>query len=284
VKSELADPIISANSYYNEDTAYNEKLDSVHVDIPGNEDSVKAELVMIISSKVGSLISPKFLIVLFRIQKALTSFCLLLTIIAELVWLVVMMIIGEDLFNIIGGRRDAVLRVFGVVLAVLSFLIEQDVMIVDYVPIMKLFLMRFLSISFISVLACTHTVIGLGLGFGFLNGDGVLVLSGFYGFAVLFQAGVSHALSLCSFTYLIMGLLCLDRFTADAFLAEESIQIQTGINGNISMTNMDGDDQDSVEEISTGEDYPVSEMSMKTRSNGNIMIQTDSDADRKEII
>lgn len=284
MKSELADPVLSVNSFYNEDTTYNEKLNSAHVDVPGNEDSVTAELVMIMSSKVGSMINPKHLIVLFRIQKALTSLCLLLTILAEVTWIIIMIIIEEDLLNIVGGKRDAMLRGFGIVLSILALLIEQDIMIVEYIPIMKFFLMRFCMISFISCLSKTHPAIGQ---FGFLNEAGTLNFSGFYGFTILFQTIAAYSLLLCSFTYLIWGMLCLDRFTADAFLAEEDMQIQSGINGNITMTDMDGDigEMDNMGHDAPVEKYgPASDMSIIKSSNGDITIQTNLDKDNKDMI
>lgn len=219
-KSNLADPTTSANDYYNADATYHKKLNTQHVDLPGNEESVPSELIMICTSKIGRFISPRVLILIFRLLKNVTFCCLLLTIISELMYILIMILVDGDLLKVIGGTRDAMLRGYGILLCIFAIFIERDMELVDiHYPGMKKFIPRSCLLSFISFLTCTIPIIGSGL-FN-LGDESALEFSGFYGFSVGIQNIASHALWIGACTYFLFGILCLDRFTADAFLAEE---------------------------------------------------------------
>jgi len=242
-------PIVASDSYYNSNTTYNDRLDVQHIDVPVGDESVMGQLVRGIASLVGGCFSPKQLIVIFRLLKALTFCILCLTIAAELIYLFfVELQVSHDVLKKIGGTRDEVLRVYGIGLAFLSIFIELDMTIVDrHYPFMKGFLPRSILLMFVTTLSGTTPIIGYENALfskyrtqqydddGYVsqyiynNEDSALIANEVPGSAVAFQATTTFFLFISACIYFLMGLLCLDRFTSDAFLSGEDPGINTEI-------------------------------------------------------
>lgn len=243
-------PILASDSYYNTNTVYKEKLDIEHVDVPPNDESVMGQLVRGVTSLVGGLFSPKRLIVVFRLLKFITFCCLCLTIAAELIYLFfVELRVSSAVLQKLGGTRDEVIRVYGIILAFLAIFIELDMTVVDtHYPFMKGFLARSMLLLFVTTISGTTPIIGYenrlfskyrsssnydddGYVSQYLynNKDSALIKNEVPGSAVAFQATTTFFLFISACVYFIMGLLCLDRFTSDAFLSDEDPASGTAI-------------------------------------------------------
>jgi len=233
-------PIVASDSYYNSNSNYNEKLDPQHLDIAPNDESMCASLIRGVASIVGGLFSPKRLIVVFRLLKALTFCCLCLTISAELIYLfVVELQVSSDVSKKIGGLRDTILRFYGVALAVVAIFVELEMKIVDNnCPMMKSYIPRSMLLLFITTVSGTSPIIGYenrlfskyrnkqydddeNSGYMYYNTDNSLIADEVPGSAVAFQAATTFFLFISACLYFIMGIMCLDRFTSNAFLSNE---------------------------------------------------------------
>jgi len=240
-KTDRESPIVASDSYYNSNSNYNEKLDPQHLDINPNDESVGAQLIRGIASLVGGLFSPKRLIVVFRLLKALTFCCLCLTIAAELIYLfVVALQVSSDVSKKIGGLRDTILRFYGVALAVVAIFVELEMKIVDNnCPMMKSYIPRSLLLLFITTVSGTTPIIGyenrlfskyrnrkydddeVSSSYLYYTEDNALIANEVPGSAVAFQAATTFILFITACLYFIMGIMCLDRFTSDAFLSND---------------------------------------------------------------
>lgn len=227
-------PILASDSYYNSNTLYNEKLDPTHVDVPENDESIMGQLVRFVAALVGGCFSPQRLIVIFRLLKALTFCSLAATIVSETMYLFfVELQVSSDVLKKIGGTRDQVLRLYGIILAFFCIFIELDMTVVDkYYPFMKAFLPRSCFLFFVTTLCGTSPIIGYenSLFSKYRNydddgaayaEDAALISNEVPGTAVAFQATTTFFLFSTATAYFFMGILCLDRFTSDAFLSED---------------------------------------------------------------
>jgi len=227
-------PILASDSYYNSNTLYNDKLDPNHVDVPENDESIMGQLVRFVAAMVGGCFSPQRLIVVFRLLKALTFCSLAATVVSESMYLFfVELQVSQDVLKKIGGTRDQVLRLYGIILAFFCIFIELDMTVVDkYYPFMKAFLPRSCLLFFVTTLCGTTPIIGYENSLfnyrsydddaaNYNAEDSALISNEVPGSAVAFQATTTFFLFCTAAAYFFMGILCLDRFTSDAFLSEE---------------------------------------------------------------
>jgi len=245
-------PTLASDEYYNNTTTYNPKLDARHVDVPDNDESIMGQLVKFITSLIGGCFSPQHLIVVFRVLKAFTFCCLCAVIVSESIFLFLVEVrVSSDVLKQLGGTRDQVIRVYGIFLAFVAMFIELDMSIVDkYYYFMKAFLPRSCLLFFVTCLSGVNPIIGyeksiLGnlrsydddggqyggqyYGYGGNNYNAnaeeetpASISSEVSGSAVAFQATTTFFLFICASAYFVMGIMCLDRFTSDAFLADEA--------------------------------------------------------------
>lgn len=234
-KANNLDPTRASDAFYHSGTTYNDKLDPQHVDVPIHDESVMGQLVRSVTSLVGGCFSPKSLIVLFRLLKAWTFCCLCFTIATEVIYLFfVELQASNDVLKKIGGSRDEVLRAYGIVLAFGAIFIELDMSIVDkHCPLMRGFIPRSILLMFIATLSGTSPIIGyenyILKNYQSNNYDddassavaSSSISKEIPGSAVAFQTGTAFLLYFSTCIYLVMGLLCLDRFNADAFLSDD---------------------------------------------------------------
>lgn len=134
----------------------------------------------------------------------------------------------DEVKDLAGGRRDMIIRVYGLFLAGVAICIE-----LDYAAVVKSFygfkgfIPRSLLLFFISSITGAHP-----LHSGAQAGDddiAAYIAAEIPGSAVVFQMVTSFILGLCGFCYLLFGCLCLDRFTSKAFLSTNDPLVSTAI-------------------------------------------------------
>jgi hypothetical protein len=110
-------------------TTLNEKLNTDYIDLGGvDADGIQAQTTKAIAGWVGDVITPRQLLIVLRILKAVTFCFLLLTVVADLMYIIFLEVLAtRDVRDIVGGRRDLIIRVYGLLLAGVAIAIEVDV-------------------------------------------------------------------------------------------------------------------------------------------------------------
>lgn len=136
----------------------NESLQTQYIDVDENDDSMAAHAIRAISSCVGSVCTPKQVLGLLRLLKAVTLSFLMLSIVANLMYILFVEILSSDEVKAIaGGSRDTILRVYGLGLSLLSVAIELDyTKVVKKFSGLKGFLPRAVLYFFISQITALH--------------------------------------------------------------------------------------------------------------------------------
>lgn len=139
-------------------TSLNESLQTQYIDLDDNDDSMAAHAIRAISSCVGSICTPKQVLGLLRVLKAVTLSFLLLSIVANLMYILFVEILSsDDIKASAGGSRDTILRIYGLGLSVLSVAIELDyTKVVKKFSGLKGFLPRAVLYFFISQITASH--------------------------------------------------------------------------------------------------------------------------------
>lgn len=128
----------------------NETLNTQHLDLDPNDSSCYASCTRMAAGCVGVICTPHRMLMVMRILKAVTFSFLLLTIAADILY-----IIFVDFLSGVGddGTRGMVVRFYGLGLALLAILIELDVKsTVASFPALKGFIPRALLLFFIAVI------------------------------------------------------------------------------------------------------------------------------------
>lgn len=224
--------------------SFNKKLDPSQLDIPDEDHSFTAKAIRTITSLVSGLLRPRQVIVLLRLLKALTFCTLCLTVISDLMFVFYVEISISDDVNIkLGGFRDRLIRIYGVGLAIFAVLVELDNVISDHFAGLKPFLVRSIMLLFVATVSGVSPMIGYERkqakqqnnnynAYGDDDGnDGYnsynqnqqtnYIRDEVPGSTVAFQAITSFILFGCACAYFLFGIMCLDRFTARAFLADD---------------------------------------------------------------
>jgi hypothetical protein len=141
------------NSPNTRTTSLNDRLNTNYVDV-GDSNSVVASATRCMTGFVGNYVSPKQLLVVLRILKAVTFCFLVLNIAADLMYIVFLEILASsDVRDAVGGRRDLIIRIYGLGLAIMAIFIELDVpAIVKPFYGFKGFIPRALLLFFISAI------------------------------------------------------------------------------------------------------------------------------------
>jgi hypothetical protein len=140
-------------------TSLNDRLNTNYVDV-GDSNSVAASVTRFITGCVGNHVSPKQLLVVLRVLKAVTFCFLVLNIAADLMYITFLEILASsDVRNAVGGRRDLIIRIYGLGLAVMAIFVELDVpAIVKPFYGFKGFIARALLLFFISAITGSHPI------------------------------------------------------------------------------------------------------------------------------
>jgi len=142
----------------------NERLNVNHLDIPPDDASFYARVTRLIAKMVGKSFSPHQILVILRILKALTFCFLVLTMVADAMYIFFVEVMARGKINgqNLGyrGYRDAVLRVYGLFLTFMGVMLELDVSaVVKQVPGLKGFIPRGFFLFFISALTSTNPLV-----------------------------------------------------------------------------------------------------------------------------
>jgi hypothetical protein len=114
----------------------NHRLITRFIDVSSHDDSCGAHVIRMVTYGVGQCITPKQMLSILRVLKASTFSFLVLTILADIMYMVFLEIIpnNEALKEMVGGVRDTIIRVYGIILAFIALCIE-----LDYLPVVKAF-------------------------------------------------------------------------------------------------------------------------------------------------
>lgn len=124
------------SSYFPEDrskplnpknASLNESLQTKYIDLDERDDSMLAKATRSISSCVGALCTPRQVLGLLRVLKAITLSFIVLTILADLMYILFVEILSSGEVKLMaGGTRDTILRGYGIGLSTLGLAIELD--------------------------------------------------------------------------------------------------------------------------------------------------------------
>lgn len=116
-------------------TSLNDRLDTSFLNVGNDDTSVDATVTRTITGCVGHFITPRHLLIILRILKAITFCFLVLNLAADMMYIVFLEITSEkEIAALAGGRRDLIIRIYGIFLAVVAICIE-----LDYAAVVKSF-------------------------------------------------------------------------------------------------------------------------------------------------
>lgn len=215
-------------------TSLNDRLNTNFVNVATDDTSVDARVTRAITSFVGNFVTPRFLLVLLRILKAITFCFLILTLAANLMYIVFLEVAAvKQVKEMAGGRRDMIIRIYGLALIGVAICIE-----LDYAAVVKSFygfkgfIPRGLLLFFISAITGAHPLHvsnNNGQAFAMDDDDSFYAESDIPQSAIVFQMVTSFIIGLCAIAYFVFGCLCLDRFTSRAFLSTNDPLVSTAI-------------------------------------------------------
>lgn len=105
----------------------NTSLQTQYIDLDDSDDSMFANVTRAISACVGSFCTPKQVLGLLRVLKAVTLTFLVLSILANLMFILFVQILSSDAVkDAAGGHRDVFLRLYGLGFCLLGLAIELD--------------------------------------------------------------------------------------------------------------------------------------------------------------
>lgn len=140
-------------------SSLNDKLDTNYIDLGGkSEDSWGAHYTKFVTGFVGEFVSPRQLLVVLRVLKAVTFCFLVLTMCADLLYVVFLEILADrEIKDIVGGRRDMIIRVYGFFLTAAAIGIELDASwVARFLQGFKGYLARGFLLFFISAITGAH--------------------------------------------------------------------------------------------------------------------------------
>ena len=139
-------------------TSLNDRLNTNYVDVGADNNSILANTTRIITGFVGNFVTPRQLLVVLRILKAITFCFLVLTVAADLMYIVFLEILApKDVRLIVGGSRDLIIRIYGLALAAMAIFIELDITtVVKAFYGFKGFIPRALLLFFVSAITGSH--------------------------------------------------------------------------------------------------------------------------------
>jgi len=141
-------------------TSLNERLDTSFVNVAEDDTSVGANVTRTITSCVGNFVTPRNLLIVLRILKAITFCFLILTLAADLMYIVFLEVIAEkELKKLAGGHRDLIIRIYGLFLAGVAVCIELDyAVVVKSFYGFKGFIPRAMLLFFVSAITGSHPI------------------------------------------------------------------------------------------------------------------------------
>jgi len=221
-------------------TSLNDRLDTNYVDLGGAEgDSYGARYTKTVTGFVGEFVTPRQLLVVIRILKAVTFVFLVLTLAANLMYITFLEVLAtSQIRDIVGGRRDMIIRVYGFFLSGVAIAVEGDVVwAVKSFHGFKGFIARSLLLFFVSAITGANPL--------YIEERNQIVNQNVYYdddvmaniqsipdipmSVVNFQRVTSFFLGVCAISYFVSGVLCLDKFTSKAYLSSSDPLVTTAI-------------------------------------------------------
>ena len=149
--------VLPANSF----SKYNDRLDPQHIDVDPDDESCFAAIIRSTTSIVSAIVSPRQVVVVLRLLKALTFCCLTLSIVAELIYIFFVEItVSADVRKKLGGVRDMAIRIYGIAFAIVAILVELDMSFVGTrLPVLKSFIPRSLMIFLVTQMSAASPII-----------------------------------------------------------------------------------------------------------------------------
>ena len=132
----------------------NEDLDTNALDLDPTDQGLLSTIIRLIAGAVGKCCRPRQILVILRLLKAVTFCFLILTVCADVMYIFFVEFLSSDATgNALGGVRDTIVRIYGVVLAVLAILIELDITAaVRHFSGLKAFVPRGLLLFFVATI------------------------------------------------------------------------------------------------------------------------------------
>lgn len=222
-------------------TSFNEKLDTNYVDLGGAEkDSYGARYTKAVTGFVGDYVTPRQLMSGIRILKAVTFVFLVLTLVANIMYTTFLEVLAsKDVRNIVGGRRDMIIRVYGLFISIVTVAIEADYApVVNSLDAFKSFIPKSLLIFFLGAITGANPLYiaerNAILNSNVYYDDDVVAAStaaipDIPMSVVHFQQVTSFFLGLCGIAYFVAGVLCFDKFTSRAYVSSNDPLVTTAI-------------------------------------------------------
>lgn len=141
-------------------TALNDKLLSQYTDVPDDDESCGANLVRTICHIVGVILTPRQVLAIIRVLKAITFCFLVLNILSNGMYIIfVHAMASKSVRMMAGGPRDTVIRCYGLLLCLLALAVEVDVSkIVKKFSGLKGFIPRALFMFLIAAITSSHPI------------------------------------------------------------------------------------------------------------------------------
>ena len=139
-------------------TSLNDRLQTEFIDVSPDDDSFGAAMTRGITTFVSTLLTPRQMLGILRMLKA-TTFCfLVLTVLADIMYIVFLEVLGsKELRHLAGGPRDVIVRIYGLFMAGIAIGIEVDsAWAMKKFSGLRGFVPRALVMFFIAVLTGSH--------------------------------------------------------------------------------------------------------------------------------
>jgi hypothetical protein len=141
-------------------TALNDRLLSEHTDVPIDDTSCGANLVRNICYLVGLVLTPRQVLGIIRVLKAVTFCFLVLNILSNGMYIIFVHVMGTHAVKLMaGGARDTVIRAYGLGLCFLALAVEVGVSkVVKKFSGLKGFIPRALFMFLIASITSSHPI------------------------------------------------------------------------------------------------------------------------------
>jgi hypothetical protein len=137
----------------------NESLNAQYIDIHPEDNSPLAAMTRTMTGFLSACVSPRQLLIVLRILKAICFSFLVFTIISDLMYIVfVQLRTSEEVNTKVGGTRDTIIRIYGLFLTILAIMIELDSNGIKYFVGLKSFLPRAFLLFFIATISSSPPI------------------------------------------------------------------------------------------------------------------------------
>lgn len=141
-------------------TALNDKLLAQHTDVPEGDESCGANLVRTICHIVGLVLTPRQVLGIIRVLKAITFCFLVLNILSNSMYIIFVHAMGTSAVRTMaGGPRDTIIRIYGVLLCLVALAVEVDFSkVVKKFSGLKGFIPRAMFMFLIAAITSSHPI------------------------------------------------------------------------------------------------------------------------------